>query len=266
MKPRFSSLLLLVALTVSCGDPGIDKSDDSKKLVRESYYAFDTGELLKEIVYAFDRAGNLVTESETDARNGSSWLKSYQYDEDGMPEKVVTEYSDGFSTTTTYVYEDGLKKVEEKEESFGIYRQLFYYTGITLDSVEGYLIYPHSTQPYLMNTKVFTYENGRLTKELFKAHIDTVEGPKTLTWEGNHYTYQDGLLQSKCFGEYDCTKYFYDGASRLVTITQWLDGEDRVTEELRYEGDLLTEKTLHHYTVYDVEGFIGKTLVKYSYK
>jgi hypothetical protein len=258
--------LIFVISMLSCDDSEIEKSGTaSRKLIRESHYVYDTNELLKELNYSYNAKAQLLQETSLETKSGFVTERKYEYDSQGLLEKVITDFPDGYSISTTYVYENGLKKVEDHEEGFGIYRQVFYYTNTTLDSIERYSIILQM-EPDLMNTQLFTYENGLLAKESFKATIDMIDGPKTMVWDGVSYTYHNQLLQSKCYGENECTNYFYNNANKLITVTENYYGEERILEELRYEFGLLTEKILHHYTDYCPEGFIDKTIVRYSYE
>ena len=138
--------------------------------------------------------------------------------------------------------ENGLKKIEEQEQTTGAYRQVFYYTGERLDSIERFHVAPQ-TEPDWLGTQLYIYENGLLTKEMFRVSIQMNDGPKNLSWDGVIYTYKNSLLQSACLGENECTGYLYDNQNRVVTKTSYYYGDTRVLEELKYQNDLLTEKT-----------------------
>jgi hypothetical protein len=270
MNIRFinNSFLTLVILISSC-DPGIEPGKgglkSSPKLIKESHYVYGTDELLTAINYDYNEGGKLLAETAIDIRSNSTHIKRYEYNSLGQLEQLIFESPDGYTFAITYTYENGVKKIEDKEESTGIYRQVFHYTNLTLDSVEHYSINPEM-EPNLAYTHHYTYKNGLLAKESFSVIIDALNvGPKMLSWDGTYYTYVNGLLQSKCDGEVECTKYVYNTKDKVIRITKNDGSEERLLEELTYESDRLTEKTLYHYSAYSGDDFIDKTTVRYAY-
>jgi hypothetical protein len=267
LKISFLALTMLpLAIAISsCNDSNIEPATGEKKLVRESHYAFDTDELLSEVIYHYNRDGILLKETDRNVRTDDSVMLKYEYNAENLIIKLTTEFSDGSGFAITYAYENGLKKIEEQEQTSGIYRQVFYHTGERLDSIERFHVGPQA-EPDWLNTHLYIYENGLLAKEMFRTSVSTNERPKTLSWDGFIYTYNNGLLQSACLGENECTGYIYDNQNSVVTKTSYYYGEERLLEELTYQGDLLMEKTKYDHSVYVSEDFIRKRRVKYFYE
>jgi hypothetical protein len=264
-----STGLIFVMLTVlicSC-DSEIELDDTtSKKLLKELHYDYDTNELLSEIAYNYDGNGRLLSETVTNKRPNEITVKKYEYSSMGLLTKLVTEFSSGYTFAIIYTYENGLKKVEDKEESTGIYRQLFHYTNSILDSIQSYSINPEMESNWL-STQRYEYENGLLSKESFRTVILEAQGPRSISWDGNYYTYKNGLLQSECLENNECKRYFYNNEGKIIRIVE-SDASDkaRIREEFTYDkSHVLTEKVLYQYSAYATENFIDKIKVTYAY-
>jgi hypothetical protein len=277
MKIQVVSAILFVTM-LSCTYNGIE--DVSKNVVtnpvmREVHYNFTTGEKIAERNYTYDDRGNPIHEEFTSTVDPSSNSEIlYEYNSGNFLVKKTEHYPKSWNGDARYITEFAYKegqKTSESNYSDGqsnvMYKTLFFYTGVRIDSTQFVTYLVDNDQTLLNATLIYQYDDQkRLVEKAFTHGFGSTTyhyGPDQLL---STCDYMDvyGILRERCRDN----EYNADG--KVAKIFEKSDmvyppTTHQLQEELFYKGDLLDERRVYTYPFYDKPDVPLITQIKYEY-
>lgn len=252
----------MVSVLVSCMDESPERN--AALPVKEIHYNFETGQKIGEKRLTYNRSGKLIREYFTAVTDQYDKEVRYEYDADGnltkkmqREPKVSSEYY-----VNLYTYENGLKKSETTTLDGKVigYRTDYFYSGSRIDSTIS-SVYIEGAYKY-QRTALYEYD---LMNRLVRAYDKHGSGNTIYRYQGNKLKETCNLVPGMPGDLEDCIENTYDSQGNLIRIASKSEWDNRVQEEFSYSLNLLREKKVYVYPIYEPGNSVDVTLIKYHY-